>query len=107
MKKSNYATGTYSTAINTQSSDFLYKIDLNNGMSSGHLPPARKWQYDVGLLSQTPDLFSQKLVTISSSLPNEYFRELSRDDEWIKTLLCAKNTATNAYAIDRDQRPSC
>ncbi|WP_228019756.1 hormogonium polysaccharide biosynthesis protein HpsA [Sphaerospermopsis sp. LEGE 08334] len=106
MKRSAYATGTYSTAINTQSSEFLYKISLNNGMSSGHLPPKREWSYDVGILSQVPDLFSQKLVTMSNNLPNEYFREVSRDDDWIETLLCAKTT-TKIYAVDQDQRPAC
>ncbi|TAF11216.1 MAG: hypothetical protein EAZ77_01270 [Nostocales cyanobacterium] len=107
MKKSAYATGTYSTSINLQSSDFQYKISINNGRTSGHLPPAKQWTYDVGLLFQSPDLFSQKLVTISSELPTEYFREISRDDEWIKTLLCAKTTATSTYAIDQNQRPNC
>ncbi|MEA5575420.1 hormogonium polysaccharide biosynthesis protein HpsA [Anabaena sp. UHCC 0451] len=107
MKKSAYSTGTYSTALNIQSSDFQYKINLNNGMSSGYLPPTKQWRYDVGLLSQSPDLFSQKLVTISSKLPNEYFREIGRDDDWIETLLCAKTTETGTYAIDENQRPSC
>jgi hypothetical protein len=107
MKRSAYGTGTYSTSINTQFSDFKYQIAVNNGRSFGHLPPTRQWTYDVGLLSQSPDLFSQKLVTISSELPNEYFREVSRDDEWIKTLLCAKKTETSTYAIDQDQRPNC
>ncbi|MBD2293554.1 hypothetical protein H6G06_08645 [Anabaena sphaerica FACHB-251] len=107
MKRSAYATGTYSTSINIQSSDFQYKIAINNGRTSGYLPPTRQWTYDVGLLSQSPDLFSQKLVTTSNELPNEYFREVSRDDEWIKTLLCAKTTATYTYAIDQDQRPTC
>ncbi|TAE57160.1 MAG: hypothetical protein EAZ76_05115 [Nostocales cyanobacterium] len=106
IKKSVYATGTYSTAINTQNSEFLYSTTLNNGKSSSHFPPQRKWNYDVGLTLQTPDLFSQKLVTTSTKPPREYFREISRDDRWIKTLLCAKNR-NSGYAIDTDQRPNC
>jgi hypothetical protein len=76
-------------------------------MSSGHFPPKREWSYDVGLLLQPPDLFSQKMITTSGKIPSEYFREISRDDQWIKTLLCAKTANGSSYAIDRDQRPSC
>jgi hypothetical protein len=107
MKRSAYATGTYSTAINTQSSEFHYQIKLNNGMSSGNLPPKREWSYDVGLLSQSPDLFAQKLITTSNNLPTEYFREISRDDKWITTLLCAKKADSETYAIEKNQRPLC
>jgi hypothetical protein len=106
MKRSEYATGTYATAITTQTEDFRYQINLNNGMSSGHFPPRRQWQYDLGLLSQKPDLFSQKLITTANTLPEEYFREVSRDDDWIETLLCARNIG-GGYAIDSDQRPNC
>ncbi|MEG3871792.1 hormogonium polysaccharide biosynthesis protein HpsA [Microcoleus sp. Z1_B5] len=54
-------------------------------------PPTRNWGYDVGLLSQPPDLFTQKFTTPPSQrTPDEYFREVPRDDEWIKTLMCSK-----------------
>ncbi|MEG4867048.1 MULTISPECIES: hormogonium polysaccharide biosynthesis protein HpsA [unclassified Microcoleus] len=54
-------------------------------------PPTRNWGYDVGLLSQPPDLFTQKFTTPPSKrTPDEYFREVPRDDEWIKTLMCSK-----------------
>ncbi|SKB12245.1 conserved hypothetical protein [Planktothrix sp. PCC 11201] len=81
----------------------------NTSSASGQTPyfsqPQRNWGFDVGLLSQSPDLFAQKLTTPpSGSQPAEYFREVSRSDEWVKTLLCAKEvddttgqpTATNA-----------
>jgi hypothetical protein len=52
-------------------------------------PPARNWGYDVGLLPQPPDLFTQKFTTPpSTSQPAEFFREVSRNDAWVKTLLC-------------------
>ncbi|BAY27375.1 hypothetical protein NIES2100_71990 [Calothrix sp. NIES-2100] len=105
VKKSAYATAPYATSLD---SSLLYKIALNSGRSSGYLPPTRQWGYDVGLLSQSPDLFAQKLVLTPPDLPNEYFREVGRDDKWVKTLLCAKTTETGTpYAIeDAKQRSS-
>jgi hypothetical protein len=104
VKKSAYATAPYATSLD---SSLLYKIQLNGGRSSGYLPPTRQWGYDVGLLSQSPDLFAQKLVLTPPDLPNEYFREVGRDDKWVETLLCAKTTDTGTpYAIDKNQRPS-
>ena len=53
-------------------------------------PPGRQWGYDVGLLSQPPDLFTRKFTTPPSKrTPDEYFREVSRDDEWVQALLCS------------------
>jgi hypothetical protein len=52
-------------------------------------PPTRNWGYDVGLLSQPPDLFTQKLTTSPSrNQPAEFFREVARNDKWVKTLIC-------------------
>ncbi|WP_293356202.1 MULTISPECIES: hormogonium polysaccharide biosynthesis protein HpsA [unclassified Microcoleus] len=52
-------------------------------------PPNRNWGYDVGLLPQPPDLFTQKFTTPPSrSQPAEFFREVPRNDEWVKTLMC-------------------
>lgn len=60
--------------------------------------PKRNWGFDVGILSQAPDLFAQKFTTPSTTPPAEYFREVSRDDEWVKTLMCGvlENGGTNA-----------
>jgi type II secretory pathway pseudopilin PulG len=52
-------------------------------------PPGRKWGYDVGFLSQTPDLFSRRFAIPSAGTPNEFFREVAKDDPWISGLLCA------------------
>jgi hypothetical protein len=52
-------------------------------------PPLRNWGYDVGLLPQPPDLFTQKFTTPpSTSKPAEFFREVAGNDPWVKTLMC-------------------
>jgi len=52
-------------------------------------PPRRNWGFDVGLLSQPPDLFTQRFTIPSTKTqPAEYFREVGRDDAWVKTLMC-------------------
>jgi hypothetical protein len=105
MIKSAYSTASYATSIINQTSDLKHKISLNKGMSSGLLPPAKQWSYDVGLLSQSFDLFCQKLLKIPAELPDEYFREVGRGDKWVEGLLCAETT-TNNYAFDKDQHPA-
>lgn len=120
LKKSAYATAPFFTSLtsNLAPSNLLYATSngpLNSllGRLPFYHPPTRLWGYDVGLLSQSPDLFAQKLVQPVGDLPNEYFREIGRDDEWVETLLCANKlkdngdgtTSTDGYAIDKDQRP--
>jgi type II secretory pathway pseudopilin PulG len=102
FKRSAYATGPFSTSL---TADYEYPIKGNNNRTPFYLAPKRQWGYDVGLLSQSPDLFAQKLVRTPDDLPDEYFREVGRDDAWVKALLCAKKT-DDTYAIDADQR-SC
>ena len=75
--------------------------DRNRGSSasmpyataSGELPyymaPTRRYGFDVALLTQLPDLFSSRFTTPSAGDPDEFFREVSRDDPWVETLLCA------------------
>lgn len=103
IKRSSYATAPFSTSL---TDDFKYKITGNSSRTPFYLAPTREWGYDVALLSQSPDMFAQKLVTIPDDLPNEYVREVGRDDDWIKTLLCAKKNDDSTYAIDANQRPS-
>jgi len=73
-------------------------------------PPTRNWGYDVGLLSQPPDLFTQKFTTPPKTEPTEYFREVPRNDNWVKTLMCgvtdnaAATPATNT--VDPTQCPT-
>ncbi|MCL6751770.1 hormogonium polysaccharide biosynthesis protein HpsA [Nostoc sp. CCCryo 231-06] len=106
IKRSAYADAPLMAVLSAQ-----YKIANNSGTVPFYLPPTRQWGYDVALLSQSPDLFAQKLVTIPNDLPDEFFREVGRDDTWVKTLLCAKkppyDNTTASNAVDADQRPSC
>ncbi|MDP5337304.1 MAG: hypothetical protein NWQ28_01840, partial [Nodularia sp. (in: cyanobacteria)] len=83
-----------------------YPIVGNSGTAPFYIAPTRQWGYDVGLLSQSPDLFAQKLVRTPEGRPDEFFREVGRDDLWVATLLCAEDNAGEP-AIDIDQRPSC
>jgi len=73
-----------------------YQSGAANGILGFQSPPERNWGYDVGFLSQSPDLFAQKFTLPSSdNKPDEYFREVSRDDPWIKGLLCAVKEEDN------------
>ena len=61
--------------------------------------PNRLWGYDVGLLTQQPDRFAERFaVPIPGA--NEFFREVSADDKWVESLLCALEPAT----IDENTR---
>lgn len=59
--------------------------DRKHGIFS---PPNREWGYDVGLLSQPTDFFDSQLSDPVVE-PDEFFREVSRNDAWVKALLCA------------------
>ncbi|ABG53128.1 conserved hypothetical protein [Trichodesmium erythraeum IMS101] len=100
LSRSAYATAPYPHLLDKVSTDFGYpgSYKINNyvidkrGSRVGYfLPPDRNWGYDVGLLSQPPDYFSQLLSgEDSSGKPDRYYREVSFDDRWVKTLLCSK-----------------
>jgi hypothetical protein len=82
-----------------------YNIATGNRRIPFFNPPTRNWGYDVGLLSQSPDLFTQKFTTPPSiTQPAEFFREVPRSDRWLKTLICAVkadgNPATSISAND-------
>ena len=103
--RSAYATAPLATSL-TNSSLQVYPINNNSGRVPFYQPPIRQWGYDVALLSQSPDAFSQKLAITPNNKPNEYFREVGRDDTWVQTLLCAKKASDSSNAIDADQRPT-
>ncbi|MDJ0620217.1 MAG: hormogonium polysaccharide biosynthesis protein HpsA [Calothrix sp. MO_192.B10] len=108
--RSEYANGPFVATNNT--STVVYPTKTGDGTLPFYRAPARQWGYDVGLLSQSPDLFAFKLVRIPDDEPDEYYREVGRDDDWVTTLLCAKNvdgdedSSNDTYAIDATQRPS-
>ncbi|MBD2125335.1 hormogonium polysaccharide biosynthesis protein HpsA [Microcoleus sp. ZQ-A2] len=89
---------------------YIYKGGGQRRLAPYYRPPQRQWGYDVGLLTQTPDLFSRRFANPTAGTPNQYFREVSRDDNWVQTLLCAAQPKTGGtgydWAIaDPQQRP--
>jgi hypothetical protein len=99
------------TVANWYSDDTInrYRISNNQGATPFFIPPGRTWGFDVGLLSQPPDLFTQRFTTPSTqTLPAEYFREVNRDDEWVKTLLCAviDDATGTTKAVNSNLRPT-
>ena len=132
LKRSSFATGPASpiltansttTATNTNNlSLFNYALDIyptpnNSGLLPVYAAPTRNWGFDVGLLSEQPDLFAQRFTLPPTGRPNEFFREVGRDDTWVKTLLCAGEasnqtgipvtgvTVTYANAVPSEYRP--
>jgi len=132
QKRSTQATGTFSAmqknlpAQDGRLSIFGYPDNRYwTSAGVGTLPyysvPNRQWGFDVGLLSQVPDLFSQKF-TQDISKSQSYYRQVGRDDDWIKVLLCAaepanptdrnqrigeNNTQYTRYAVPKSERPDC
>jgi hypothetical protein len=119
FKRSSYATAPYLSVINDAGAPFKaklfdydatypttpYKIETGQGTIGYFVPPNRDWGFDVGLLSQPPDLFAQKFtLPASQKKPDEYFREISRDDDWVKALVCAEKlnnrTLSGTYAAN-------
>jgi type II secretory pathway pseudopilin PulG len=91
--------------------DYRYKGGGQGRKAPYYRPPIRDWGYDVGLLSQTPDLFSRRFANPTAGTPNQYFRQVNRNDPWIETLLCAAQPTTGGAGYERaiadpTQRPS-
>ncbi|MGI8499589.1 MAG: hormogonium polysaccharide biosynthesis protein HpsA [Hassallia sp.] len=77
-----------------------YPIEDGDGLLPFYSAPTRNWGFDIGLLSEQPDLFAQRFTQPSAGRPSEFFREVGRDDVWVKTLLCAgEPPANNPTAI--------
>ncbi|WP_460203096.1 hormogonium polysaccharide biosynthesis protein HpsA [Scytonema sp. NUACC21] len=127
MKRSAYATAPFLTLTSNFDNPTIlrnrqgYRLTVNQigtlGRTSFYAAPRRFWGYDVALLTQLPDLFSQRFSAPSVGAPNEFYREVGRDDNWVKTLLCAAQKDTGyddapttygtdfKYALSPDQRP--
>jgi hypothetical protein len=85
--------------VNIPNSEPLTTYEIQGGRIPYFTPPNRNWGYDVGLLSQPPDLFTQKFTTPPSRpSPDEYFREVPRNDDWVRTLMCSQLAANNQNA---------
>ncbi|NES78857.1 MULTISPECIES: hormogonium polysaccharide biosynthesis protein HpsA [unclassified Okeania] len=115
LRRSEYGTAPYQQVLpfttpnlfNSDDPDALntYNSTETNGQVPFFMPPTRQWNFDVGLLSQSPDLFALKLTgPPSESKPDEYYREVSRDDEWVETLLCSL-TEDDSKAVNDNLRP--
>jgi len=124
LQRSAFATGplapiftarSTTTSTNTNNlSLFDYALDTYptqnaDGLLPHYWPPSRKWGFDVAVLSEQPDLFAQRFTAPPTGRPNEFLREVTRDDDWVKTLLCAGEPASGgAYsnAVPNEYRPS-
>ncbi|NEQ22781.1 MAG: hypothetical protein F6K28_27095, partial [Microcoleus sp. SIO2G3] len=113
IKRSSYATAPNTQLPNTtetvapfENYPQVYTTGNNFGKTPSFEPPERTWGFDVGLLSQLPDLFAKQFTAPPAEKPNEFFREVSREDDWVKTLLCAKTLDGGNVAINDNQRPN-
>ncbi|MGB3532284.1 MAG: hormogonium polysaccharide biosynthesis protein HpsA [Microcoleaceae cyanobacterium] len=73
----------------------VYNIKNSRKRTGYFNPPARNWGFDVGLLTQPPDYFSRKFARLEKDQEGNYtiqqlFREVGKDDPWVKGLLCGK-----------------
>ncbi|MDZ8188356.1 MAG: hormogonium polysaccharide biosynthesis protein HpsA [Nostoc sp. ChiSLP02] len=122
LKRSAFGTGPLSPLFRSNNNSgnsvdvslFGYVLDTyptpnESGLLPFYSPPTRKWGFDVGLLSEQPDLFAQRFTAPPTGRPNEFFREVGRDDNWVKTLLCAgqiSSGSTYTNAVSSEYRPS-
>lgn len=84
-----------------------YKTSNGGGSLPFFSPPGRNWGFDVGLLSQPPDLFTQRFTAPSTKTkPAEFFREVPRNDEWVQTLMCAFDKDGTTPVVSTDLRPT-
>ncbi|MBZ8182211.1 hormogonium polysaccharide biosynthesis protein HpsA [Oscillatoria salina] len=132
LRRSRYATAPFRPLIEPTWDDTFNRVKNGNGGNGGlfgyvqgyaynnqylfdqtrlpyYVAPKRDFGFDVGVLSQLPDLFSLQFTVPEADEPNEFFREVSRDDEWVQALLCAKvdrdgNNPPNA--INDEERPT-
>jgi hypothetical protein len=109
--RSKYATAPFLPVLSTglKAKPFDYPQEYKSGNSGGRIPytepPNRLYGFDVGLLSQLPDLFSSRFTAPPAGEPDEFFREVSREDDWVQALLCARTADGDHQAVNADQRP--
>ncbi|NEP85420.1 MAG: hypothetical protein F6K18_00460 [Okeania sp. SIO2C2] len=111
LRRSAYSTGPYQHILQNEPAEIFgndygrYNAGETEGTAPASTPPTRQWSYDVGFLSQSPDLFASKLSTLDPDKTKQYYREVGLDDPWIQTLLCSK-TEDNNNAVDEEIRPT-
>ncbi len=84
---------------------FRYRTSIVERRASFYVPPIRAFGFDVALLSQSPDLFAQRLTTNTTTAPSEFFREVGQDDSWVKPLLCAVQESGSGSSRAIDEPP--
>ncbi|RQH52733.1 hypothetical protein D5R40_04930 [Okeania hirsuta] len=111
LRRSAYSTSPYQHILQNDPAEIFgntygrYNAGETEGTAPASTPPTRQWSYDVGFLSQSPDLFASKLSTLDPDKTKQYYREVGLDDPWIQTLLCSK-TEDNNNAVDEEIRPT-
>lgn len=97
-QRSKYASAPYMSVQRNGTTIFgnggtVYNAENTNGTTPFFSTGGQNYGFDVGLLYQPPDLFTSLLTSKSSDAqPDEFFREVNRNDEWVKGLLCATET---------------
>ncbi|MCL2924388.1 MAG: hormogonium polysaccharide biosynthesis protein HpsA [Trichodesmium sp. MAG_R04] len=129
FKRSSYATGPFTHIVRDNNFENLsrfqyniptptpYRNDNGGGKQPHYMAPNRVYGFDVALLYQLPDLFSATFTQPATSEPSRYFREVDKDNLWVKSLLCAAQEGGDygsadalygsgkGYALPESQRP--
>ncbi|NES65327.1 MAG: hypothetical protein F6K24_08735, partial [Okeania sp. SIO2D1] len=111
LRRSAYSTGPYQHILQNDPAEIFgntygrYNAGETEGTAPASTPPTRQWSYDVGFLSQSPDLFAAKLSSLDPDKTKQYYREVGLDDPWVQTLLCSKTEDDN-NAVDEEIRPT-
>lgn len=133
FKRSSFGSGSFRPALNQNdelslfdykehfNANWLFPYQINNGdgRTPYYKPPTRQYGFDVANMTTTPDLFSARFTLPPTKDPEVFYREVPRDDAWVKTLLCGAQgdgdgytSADGAYgssmnyALPENERPS-
>ncbi|MDT9319344.1 MAG: hormogonium polysaccharide biosynthesis protein HpsA [Limnospira sp. PMC 1286.21] len=118
FKHSAYATGPMMSVLNQDSAHLTkfgppltsgnrpYRSANDNGQTTFYGAPNRNYGYDVGRMIFPLDLFGSRLVTPSTEPTDKYFREVSRDDPWVHTLLCGREGENGPNFLPDGLRPA-
>lgn len=118
IKRSAYATGPMMPVLDQEdprltkfgprrtTGDRPYLNPVDSGQTPFYRPPVRNYGYDVGLVTAAHmDEFAFRLTTPATQPPDEYFREVSRDDPWVHTLLCGTKVDNGNHFLPPGLRP--
>jgi hypothetical protein len=114
FKRSSFGSASFQPALNKDSQlsvfdykehfnpSWLFPYQINNGLGKlpYYRPPSRQYGFDVANLTTTPDLFSARFTLEPETGPEEFYREVARDDDWVKTLLCGTQSSDGYSSAD-------